>query len=341
MLARKHPLDLLEFVSMVIAETTPSPMIRLKRPELEVRSLDEIIFDQREVPGREVTAFLAIVAELVVDAELSAQCRRMVEARDDRLPAWISGLSRIHVYRTVRLSHVLGDVSQVLIGARLGGAEMTCVVDTYHNSDSCVTGATFVEETIEQVLEQSLDRDIRVFEMALADARAWVQQAVSGTHAARGDGPWPACRPLVQWLIGHMPEGGTGYRPSDWESAARDALLDEFFASTHGAYFADSEYRDILEELIETGAGDPLRWSARRVRWALEYPPSVGCYVSVECLLVVPDMLRAFIPFAHAKSRIREGLTTEALAVIDRMSLAYEQDVLREAGYYDADDEGA
>jgi hypothetical protein len=112
-------------------------------------------------------------------------------------------------------------------------------------------------------------------------------------------------------------------------------------AGLASAPFIGIEYRDLLSELIDTGTGDPLRWSAPRVEDALEWSPGYGNYVPVECQLDVPDLLRAFIPFVHAKSRIGQGWTDQSLAVIDQRRLAYKRDVLRDAGYYDADDEGA
>ena len=54
-------------------------------------------------------------------------------------------------------------------------------------------------------------------------------------------------------------------------------------------------------------------------------------------MLEVPELLRAFIPFAHAQSGIREELTSEALAVIDEMAPAYKQAVLDKAEYWGED----
>ena len=51
-------------------------------------------------------------------------------------------------------------------------------------------------------------------------------------------------------------------------------------------------------------------------------------------VLEIPELLRAFIPYAHALSGIREKLTSEALAVIDELSPAYKQAVLDKAEYW-------
>jgi hypothetical protein len=51
-----------------------------------------------------------------------------------------------------------------------------------------------------------------------------------------------------------------------------------------------------------------------------------------------PDLLRAFIPFAHAQSGIREELTSRTLAAIDALRTSYKREVLREADYWWLDD---
>ena len=48
-------------------------------------------------------------------------------------------------------------------------------------------------------------------------------------------------------------------------------------------------------------------------------------------MLDAPDLLRAFIPFAHAQSGIRDEPTSRALAVIDALRTGYKREVLRQA----------
>ena len=47
-----------------------------------------------------------------------------------------------------------------------------------------------------------------------------------------------------------------------------------------------------------------------------------------------PDLLRVFIPFAHAQSGIRDELTSRTLAAIDALRTDYKRKVLREANYW-------
>ena len=90
----------------------------------------------------------------------------------------------------------------------------------------------------------------------------------------------------------------------------------------------------MLLELFDSGTGDPLRWSAARIAQVLNGLPFYNEHISLVNVLEIPELLRAFIPYAHALSGIREKLTSEALAVIDELSPAYKQAVLDKAEYW-------
>lgn len=331
------PLEMLGLVSVLIEVATPD---RPGSPRSGPR-LDDLVTDFIGVQIRETTALLAVLAEFLVDDEgLQRRCRQEVALRADLLPAWISGLPRIDVRRAVRMTHVLGDTDELLIGARLvDGHELTCVVRLDHTIIDDVKDAFVVRDSIDTVLaaavESNTDPDISFTAMTLADARAWVQTALGRTVF-----PTPSeSRPLVRWLIGQMPEGGHCYeRPcEDWRTTSR--LLDTFFASPQGRPFNRFDHEELMGELLETGSGDPLRWSVARIEQALgglSYPDD---HMSQECLLDAPDLLRAFVPVAHALSGIREGLTARALDMIDEMKPGFQQRILAEAKRWDDDDD--
>jgi hypothetical protein len=58
----------------------------------------------------------------------------------------------------------------------------------------------------------------------------------------------------------------------------------------------------------------------------------------LEVKLDAPDLLRAFIPYAHAQSGIRDELTSRTLAILDALRSNYKREVLREAVHWDLDD---
>jgi hypothetical protein len=330
-LATGHPLDLLGMASLVIEATKPDPRAAYvksaeKRPTVR---LDDLVAGFIGVQAPETTALLAVFAELLVDdKDLRLRCEAEVAARHDPLPQWISGLPQVDVYRAVRMTHVLGDDDELVIGARLAsGHELTCVAYIDHLSMSEVKDAFCVPDSIEHVIsaaaERNTDPDKSFVDMNLADARAWIQHGLDRLPFVVRTDSWPDCRPLVQWLIGHMPEGGQKYESPSWDEESTVELRDQFFASSAGAPFDDYDHRELLLKLLDTGTGDPLRWSATRM--AQVFAGSFGEDTSLRAVLDVPELLRAFVPFAHAQSGIRDELTAEALAVIDEMSPGHER----------------
>lgn len=69
---------------------------------------------------------------------------------------------------------------------------------------------------------------------------------------------------------------------------------------------------DLLLDLTDSGTGDPLRWSAARIARVLDGVPCYDEHLPLENVLEVPELLRAFIPFAHAESGIRDEHTASA-----------------------------
>jgi hypothetical protein len=135
---------------------------------------------------------------------------------------------------------------------------------------SSVAGAGAVPDPIDEALERVAESssDTNVFEMRLADARVWIEDALNKPTLAPETDTWPLYRALVQWVIGRLPDGGERRSPAgEWES--NEELCDRFFATGPAAPFTDSSHRELLLELFETGTGDPLRWSAARVVQAI------------------------------------------------------------------------
>lgn len=310
------PWTLLVFASMQVQAAKPDPMAKYLSHQPDPLDFDYLITRFVNDPTPEVAFFVALFAELL-DGELQLRCRDALNGYSGQLLPWVAALWDVDVYRAVRLTHVLGDFDQILIGARLRhGQEATCAVLIDHLDDFEITDAAFFVGAIDEVVGGESDPDVTAADMSLADARAWIEYGLKQNFILRDTATWPGCRPLVQWLVGHLPEGGDIHQPSTWEPDATKALLEEFFASTAGAVFDSRDHRYLLRELVESGTADPWRWSAARVGRVLESPLSEGDH-PLKVLLDVPDILRVFIPFAHERSGIREGLTAQTLAALD------------------------
>jgi hypothetical protein len=340
-LARGHPLSLLSIASMVIHVAKPEPLIALRSGRGIESYLDGILSSLIGVRNREMTALLAVIAELLVDDPAAQlRCRREVADRGERLPRWIAALTQVKAYRAVRRTNVFGDVDEVVTGMRLdGGHELSVAVRIDHNLWSSVTDAVAVPEPIDEALARvaELSSDTDVSEMSLADARVWIEDALNKPALAPETVEWPLYRALVQWLVSRLPEGGEHRIPA-WEWGSDEELCDRFFATGSAAPFTDPGHRELLLELFETGTGDPLRWSAARVEQAIGGTPYPEDRIPLEVALDAPDLLRAFIPYAHAQSGIRDELTSRTLAMVDALRSSYKREVLRQAKDWDLDD---
>jgi hypothetical protein len=340
-LAGGHPLSLLSLASMVIHVAKPEPLMSLKSGRCDTSHLDGVRTGLIGVRNRETTALLAVIAELLVDDPApQLRCRHELAERGEHLPRWITALPRVEVYRAVRRTNVFGDVDELVIGTRLdSGHELTIAVQIDHNVFSSVADAGAVPDPIDEALARVAETssDTHVFEMRLADARVWIEDALNKPTLAPETETWPLYRALVQWLVGRLPEGGE-HRSPVGKSESNDELCDTFFATDSAAPFTDSSHRELLLELFETGTGDPLRWSVPRVEQAIGGTSYSEDSIPLEVALDAPDLLRAFIPYAHAQSGIRDELTARTLAMVDALRSSYRREVLRQAKYWGLDD---
>jgi len=335
-LASGHPFDLLFLVSVIIEATAGHSEILAEPGDPQPVGLDNLIASFVDVDEPETTVLLAVLGELVDDDLLRIRCRNEVAVRGGELPQWIADLSRTTLDRAYRMTHVLGDGDELLLSVRLPqGYTMTGAVFINHQMMSEIGDAFFVPETVDTVLDlarrSQTDPDTTFVEMSLADIRAWVEHGMD-IHdvivSATESDTWPASRPLLAWLIRGLPEGGATYQAPDLSPTALGELLDEFFGTTQAIDFADLDHRELLEVCIDDGTGDPLRWSESRLRRLLIMYAPMDDDVSMEALLDLPQMLRAYVPFAHAHADIRAELTADALAAIDDTEQQYRQMVL-------------
>jgi hypothetical protein len=332
-LAKRHPLNLLSLASVII--------LRAKPDRSDTTCLDRLLTDLIGVRNRETTALLAVMAELLVDDSIPRRrCQQALADRDEHLPKWIAALPKVDVYRAVRRSRELGDVDELFIGMRLeGGHELTVGVLVDHIEFSSIADAAVLAAPIDTALTDlaESDSDTYVTDLSLADARVWIENALARPTFANETETWPLCRALVRWLVERLPEGGEHRSPvMDWRRATE--LCNGFFATDSAAPFTDASHRELLLELFETGSGDPSRWSVARVKQALAGSHYDAGFIALEVALDAPDLLRAFIPYAHAQSGIRDEPTSGALVAIDALRSCYKRDVLRQAIFDGLDD---
>jgi hypothetical protein len=341
-LASGDPLEFLAYVSTLLASVDPrgrNPFEREGAAGAERATLSELLESLAGVVLPETTALLAALAELGPDELTRARARRALATRPRPPADWLARLGESAVYRAMENTHVLGDGDSALLGARLPGHELTMVIYIDHNLGTVVKDAfpvpSPIGEVAELVRQAADDPDVRSGDISLADARARVAAAVelgAIMFPPVETETWPAARPLTEWLLRLLPEGGTGYVRPTWSKAATKKLANRFFGSPFGGPLDDADHRDLLDQLLwfgtDYGPGDPLRWSPVAVEIVLADWIPRKIVASPEYLSKAPALLRAFIRFCHAERKIRPALTDQTLAAVDE----HEREYLRAIG---------
>jgi hypothetical protein len=136
---------------------------------------------------------------------------------------------------------------------------------------------------------------------------------------------------LVEWITRGLPAGGSGYQRPQWDSAALAGLSDQFFASPDGARLDDSDHRGLLESVLwygtDYGPGDPLRWSPVKAEILLDDWIPRKIVAPADYLAKAPELLRAFVRFAHEEVELRSDLTGETLAAINAWGPRFQQTI--------------
>jgi Domain of unknown function (DUF6398) len=341
-LADDHPLTLMFMVSSLLAALDPprwpNPFERALEPDLPTR--DELVRTFLEVELLETSALLAVVAELSCDDIMRHRVRREITKRVHALPVWLTDLGRAAVDGVVEMAHVLGDGDNIMIGISLpGGSALSLVVYIDHNMGTLVKDAFAVPEPLDALIEHMRlaggdDPDTTWTDLAPADARARIRAALERgaiIFPPLETDTWPACRPLLEWAIGMLPAGGTGYQRPHWDADALAELTERFLASPFGAGLDDADHRGLLESVlrfsIDYGPGDPLRWSPVAVEILLIHWIPRKIVGGVAYLGKAPELLRAFIRFCHHERGIRAALTANTLAAVDEYEPQYQRTI--------------
>lgn len=331
-LRSSHPLDLLALASLLLAaldvrQTDPfSATAGTGGP-----SRDELVGSFLEVPVAEISALLEAIAALTDDEVERRRIRRELERRPHEPPRWLRRLEPVRVVAALEMSHVLGDGANVLLDVRTGSDHpMTVLLYIDHNLGTLVKDGFVVDEPLASMEGRfrelaTNEPDTTFVDLDLADARARITDAIelaAITYPPLETETWPACRPLVEWVVRHLPEGGTGYVRPDWSEEAREELVEDFLASRFAAGLANDDARDLAHVMVwfacDYGPGDPLRWSPVAVELFLTDFLARKALFAQATLQRGPTVLAAFVRYAHDQRGIRSELTADTLDSIER-----------------------
>jgi hypothetical protein len=241
-------------------------------------------------------------------------------------------------YSAFEMVHILGDGDNVMVGVRLpDGTELTVVLYIDHNLGTVAKDGFVLSKPVNELIEfmkhhEEAPGDTRWLELGLADARARIEGAieVGAMMLPRLETDvWPGFRPLVEWAVRLLPEGGVGYARPEWSEEDQQSLSESFFASPFASELQDRDFRQLFESFLwfgcDYGPGDPLRWSPVAVEMLLADWIPRKIMADVEYLSKAPALLRAFIQYAHEAREIPSRLTVETLAAVDQWEPDYQR----------------
>jgi hypothetical protein len=332
------PLELLALASTVLAVHDPRSVSPMERGVAAVPPLRAFVDSLIEMDFATTTALLTALAPMIPDEVLVATIRRALGQRRHPLPHWLAGLAPLRPVGTYVMTHVLGDGDNLLVGVvTAAGDPLTAVVYVDHNLGTLVKDAFVIDETLQDTVARYQarvdDPDLAITPIDPADARERIVEAIATaamTFPPFETETWPGSRALIEWMIGGLPEGGTGYQRVVWEDDARAKLQAAFLASPYGAAL-DGEDAELLESILwyatDYGPGDPLKWSPVAVEiLLLDWIPR-KIVAPAAFLARAPAVLRAFVRYAHDRSGIRPELTGETLDAIAQWEDEYQQTI--------------
>jgi hypothetical protein len=281
------------------------------------------------------TAALAwTAAQLSGDELLRTRVARDLGARTFLLPSWMHQLNKLEIVAAEQVTDQVRDGYDLVVHCRLAGHDITTVTFINFNLGMIVTDNLLSDRDLENFNElwaQHADlRQTALEPLSPADACARISEAVAvgaRTWPATESEDWPASRPLLEWILRQMPEGGAGFVRPEWSDEDREALVNRFLDSPYGRAFDRPEDRSIVGDLIryraDYGYGDPLRWSPTAIEILMLDWYSRKIVADQLYLRRMPLVLRGFVQFTHAKINLDQELTAEALDAIEFHERAY------------------
>ena len=166
----------------------------------------------------ETTALLYALRPLAPEEWSSRIATELAGRSTPGLPAWISAIGDVEVTGVwVRRDEMDDDPAaddDVFVVARWStGQEMTFIVNVGHHPDPVVQDALLAPMDV-AALSASVaidDGPMELVALEPSDARASLQAAIARWDESSPDDEtdeWPSTRPLLEWLLSTLPEGG-------------------------------------------------------------------------------------------------------------------------------------
>ncbi|MEZ5225158.1 MAG: hypothetical protein R2710_00385 [Acidimicrobiales bacterium] len=212
------------------------------------RADDEVIDQLLELAGLEAreTDALAIAVASLLRTDALEQVRERIGATD-WLPTWLRRIDDATVEHGFELVDVLGDADQLTLEVRFPGGKVFSIVVLIDNNQGVVVTDGFAVpmdlDDLSRVIDEGLEDGMSRRPLDLAVARARIAEAIDlgfNTVPPYETDTWPDIRPLTEWVLGRLPEGGVAPLVEPLTRAASKALTEDFLRSPHAADLGDA-----------------------------------------------------------------------------------------------------
>lgn len=322
-----------------------------------------------DVDIAETTALLHMVAAMSKDDLKRARARNAVRERRQPVPPHISGLAEL----VVTSGRVFGDYAgdnHLLELALPGEVRVTLVAYVQRRPQAYLKDAFFIPDRLETVegrfrtmfAADGVSTQGAIRSLDPADSRRALEDALAGSDVVPVKQPedgdqWPMSRPLVEFVLSRLPEGGAGYGadgyiigqdqddlliPSEFdfqdEDVDEDWLDDPFGDGSEvlelvGSFLASPQARALggeddldpvlaaaLLSLASMAEGDPLHWCGMTTRWVLEEAlPRSPLLMEPEVVERATRMVPLLVAWAHEESGEDPDVVEEVRAVLPQL----------------------
>lgn len=336
-----EPIDFLTVTSSMISVVDPVPTasdpFQDEEEDTSAMSLTWLLRQLLSTPTEETDCVLVACAEILGDPNLQTIVDLVVKPRLKVMPAWLAELPRMRVKRAMVFGSMLGGEETIALEVRGPRGGFTLMVSVARQGTPFLENVYPVLGTIDEVA-QDLEHGaleggglaaLTAKELDLKDARARIEEAVEMADMMVPPietETWPAFRPLLEWQVDEMPEGGEGYVFEEWSEEQIDALANDFAASPHASSLSPDESglaTLFIDLALNYGTGNPLQWNPIFIeQFLLDLVPRKVLYPD-EDLHAIPRVLSSFTAYANEAMGVPDSIASDVQEIIEELTPLY------------------
>lgn len=283
-------------------------------------------------PSTETDSLLVACAEMLGDSAFQTVINEEVKPRLQVMPAWLAELSSLRVKQALSFDLAEGGEETIALEVEGPRGGFTLMVDIETLGSPYIEDAYAIRQSLEELTEQLSHNkleDLVTKPLTLEEARARLESALQARvlqEPPLETQSWPKIRPLLEWQLHTMPEGGEGYASSRWGPEELRDFLYDFKTSRHAFGFLDWEdqlVHSLANYAYTHGTGDARQWGPRLVARALKNVIVRKRDYSELEMQSVPRVLGAMVMYGHEALGVPDSSTQQVLDAISDLLPSY------------------